>query len=121
MLASPHTNLLVSLVWIDMLALDGRFTAGLAARRMQDPRVRQFHDPGKWAGRALAESLGGPGKVAWDVYLFYAPGAVWGDSPPLPVRWTHQLSDSWADPAHYRHGASLVEELAQAMNELRGS
>jgi hypothetical protein len=108
----------VGIVWVHMVPSDSRFTAGLAARRMVGPSVRQFHDPGNLVGRALAEGLGAPGKVAWDIYLFYAPGMQWGAGPPTPQRWAHQLSDSWADPARYRPGGRLRKELRLAMEEI---
>jgi hypothetical protein len=111
----------VGIVWVNMLPLDGIATARLAAQSMQAPFVRHFHDAGKQAGRAVAQSLGVPGKVAWDVYLFYAKDGAWDHDPPSPIRWAHQLSGSWADPARYRHGTDLLEELYRAMNELTGA
>jgi hypothetical protein len=104
-----------------MLPLDGMVAARLVAQSMQASAVRHFHDPSKQAGRTVAQSLGAPGQVAWDVYLFYAKGGAWDQSLPSPTRWAHQLSDGWADPARYRHGNDLMEELYRAMNELTGA
>ncbi len=88
---------------------------------MRDPRVRHFHDPHKLVGKAIPQSLGGPGGVAWDVYLFYPKGSEWADSPPPPAIWAHQLQgSSWADPARYRRGNDLVAELQKAMEQLAG-
>ena len=111
----------MGIVWMNMLPLDGMVAARLAARSMQAPSVHHFHDPSKQTGRAVAQSLGAPGKVAWDIYLFYAQGAAWDQGPPPPTRWAHQLGDSWADPARYRHGSDLMAELCRAMTELTGA
>jgi hypothetical protein len=101
-----------------MLPLDNAATASTMALGMRAATVRNFHDPEKRACRAIAQSLGGQDALAWDVYLFYAKGAQWDTTPPTPVRWAHQLSASWADPARHRWGDDLVDELRQAMSQL---
>ncbi len=102
-----------------MLRWDGALTAKLLAATLRDPRVRHFHDPNRRAGRAVAESLGGYGKIAWDIYLFYAPGGEWSDTLPVPATWAHQLSDSgWADPARDHRGDDLAWQLHAAMMSL---
>jgi hypothetical protein len=104
-----------------MLPADNAVTARLQSLRMADPRVRHFHDPHRRAGRAIAQALGAPGQVAWDIYLFFPAGREWGETLPAPVHWAHQLGDGWADPAHYHSGQDLVAELARAMGELTAS
>ena len=118
----PHAEIGVGIVWVTMLPFDNVLTSSLMALTMRAPCVRHFYDPGKRAGRAIAQSLGGQGKVAWDGYLFYSTGVEWSDGPPSPARWAHQLSgSSWADPARYRRGSDLIEELYEAMHQLTGS
>ena len=115
----PDADISVSIVWINMLPSDNRIMAHVRAQTMQDPRVRHFHDPKKRVGLAIARSLGGRDKVAWDIYLFFAPGDEWDGGPPPPAWWAHQLSgSSWADPAHYHHGDDLIGQLRQAMADL---
>ena len=114
----PQADLSVSIVWTNMLPLDNRFTARRQAGKIADARVHHFHDPHKRVGRALAASLGAPGKTWWDVYVFYATGSESGDNPPPPARWAHQLSEAWADPARRHRGDDLVAELHKAMSEL---
>ena len=46
--------------------------------------------PSEWGGGD--DKHGG----AWDVFVLFAPGAVWHDRPPRPAFWTHQL-DSVTD------------------------
>ena len=100
-----------------MLPTDGGLTAQFAARGMPDARLRFFHDPDKAMGRAVAQSVGAPGQVAWDAYLFYAKGAEWRAALPAPTRWAHQLEDPWADPYRHFSGGELLQELARAMQE----
>ena len=106
-----------------MLAYDARDTAQRAADKMdRDPRLRQFYDPGRRAGIAIARGLGGDERaVAWDAYLLYAPGATWEDAPPVPFDWAHQLTASrWADHGRYHHGEDLIAALRAIMGRLRG-
>jgi len=105
-------GLSASILWIPMLPLDNALTAKLMAAKMRHPSVTQFYDPRKIAGRAIAQSLGGQGKAAWDIYLFYSKGVEWIDNPPQPYQWAHQLiASSWANPANYYTGNDLIEEL----------
>lgn len=117
----PQADIGIGIVWINMLPADNALAARLQSLRMSDPRIRHFHDPHRRAGRAIAQALGAPGQVAWDIYLFFSPGGEWGETPPAPIRWAHQLGDSWADPACYHTGGDLVAELARAMGELTTS
>lgn len=115
----PGADVSVSIVWINMLPLDSKETARVSARIIEDPRVRHFYDPERRAGKAIAGSLGGQGKTAWDMYLFYTKDSEWGNCPPTPVDWVHQLQgDSWADLARYHSGEDLIEELYRAMDGL---
>ena len=101
-----------------MLPEDGVETAERAARRFDDTWVEQFYDARHHAGKAIAAELGGPGEIAWDIYLFYPAGSLWQDAPPLPEAWMHQLSASWAQAAHRRCGAELTEHLHSTMDRL---
>jgi len=83
-----------------------------------DARVRQFYDPARHVGQAIAAGLGGAGQVAWDIYLFYTKEAFWGAVAPPPVRYVHQLGDWWAAPAYRRHGAALVAALRETMQQV---
>ena len=115
----PHPEVSVGIVWVNMLPLDNKVTASIMALTMRAACVRHFHDPDKLAGNVIARSLGAPGKVAWDIYLFYPKGIEWKESPPSPVIWAHQLSpSSWADPSRYYRREKLTEELHRAMDQL---
>lgn len=101
-----------------MLPNDSLEAATQAAGPFSDDRVRHFFDPHKEVGKAVAESLKWAGQIAWDIYLFYAPGQKWDDYPPLPVAYAHQLTNAWADRDHYRVAADLIEELRLSMAKL---
>ena len=116
----PHVDICVSIIWIHMLESDSKEAAREAARMMDDPRVRQFHDPERLVGRAIAGSLGSEDRIAWDFYLFYEQGLEWGERPPAPTAWAHQLSADWTDPARFHWAEDLVKELEQLMSELAG-
>jgi hypothetical protein len=94
-----------------MLTGDSEKTATQKAMRFNDPRVRQFWDPDQHSGKVVAESLGYNGRVAWDIYLFYAPEGKWLQHPPEPAGWMHQISEGWADRDHFFTGDDLMKEL----------
>jgi hypothetical protein len=85
---------------------------------LNDLRISHFYDTNKTIGKTIAESVGWAGNIAWDIYLFYAPGAEWIDAPPRPDYWMHQLSDAWAKNEHYRTGTDLQNELFASLQNL---
>ena len=101
-----------------MLVGDTAAAATRSAGIFAAPELCQFYDPERRAGHAIAESLGHPGEVAWDSYLFYPKGARWDDMPPRPVEWMHQLGAPWADRTRYHWGHALIERLDTVMRKL---
>ena len=99
------------IVWIDMLSEDSEKKATSSSAIFSDTHVTQFYDPDQLSRKAVAESLGWPGKTAWDIYLFYPAGSEWDQHPPHPVEWIHQLKADWADRKHFRTGSDLVDSL----------
>lgn len=118
--AFPEMETLVSIVWLHMLQGDSESSAEESARIFSDHPVRQFYDPNQQAGKAVAESVGWRGQVAWDIYLFYPVGGIWAKGPPTPSVWMHQLSEPWSDREHYRSGDDLVKALLETMKRLTG-
>lgn len=121
----PRADISVSVVWIQMPGFnDNEKTAAEIARTLSDRRVRHFYDPmaTHLAGKAFAKGLlKGGGGPAWDIYFFYKKGLEWDDGPPPPTEWVHQLGGGRrADPAHFRSGTDLVEELHEAMHRVTG-
>lgn len=104
-------------VWIDMLPAD-KWPAVQIAASIFEPyaHATQFHDPGRVIGSAVAASIGAPGRIAWDMYLFYGAGALWAERAPRPLDWAHQLGeDEWADPGRYYWREALPAALRSKM------
>ncbi|MBI2845000.1 MAG: hypothetical protein HYX86_00495 [Chloroflexi bacterium] len=117
--ACPQAGISLSIVWINMLPKDSKSAAEIASQIIPDPRAAHFYDPHRRAGKAVAQVLGGNGKIAWDIYLFYTSGQEWHETPPYPAVWMHQLSKShWADPARFRFGPDLIAALEEAVHTL---
>jgi hypothetical protein len=106
--------------WIDMLEDDSAAAAAQASSRFAAfPSAYHFHDPEREIGRAVAQSIGGVGKIAWDFYLLYARTAQWNQAPPAPVAWFHQLQEeSWAGPDHFRWDQALEPAIRQALEDI---
>jgi hypothetical protein len=112
----PDAEISITIVWINKLAADSREAAARSAGIFKDSRVCQFYDPQQLSGRAVADSLGWQGRIAWDIYLFYTAGSKWNDTAPSPVDWVHQLEDQWADSDRLRTGDGLVQAIKEIMN-----
>ena len=82
-------------VWIPMLLKDNKTTAEASTSLVSDPRALQYWDGDRSLGKAYGKVVKLPNKkqIAWDVYFDYGPDAVWGDAPPIPKEWMHQLGD----------------------------
>jgi len=102
-----------------MLPGDTETTAKEKAVIFNDPRARQFWDPDQLSGKVVAESIGYKGRVAWDIYLFYAPGEEWIQHPPEPAGWMHQISEDWADSEHFFSGDDLRKKLYETAQRLQ--
>jgi hypothetical protein len=89
-------KLKVYVVWIKKLIFDSRSAALGAMTQMPDRRTRHFWDPSGSLGRAYGKILDLPGKrrFAWDVYLVFDGKTRWGEAPPVPAFWMHQLGGS---------------------------
>jgi hypothetical protein len=95
-----------------MLQADDAEAARVAAEAFPRDRVEHAWDPDRRAGELFARMLG-LRRVAWDVYLLYAPGITWeGEEPPEPTSWMHQLPAAVdADPMGLLNTAKLPEQL----------
>ena len=101
-----------------MLAGDTEGAASHAATMFRDARVHQFYDPRRRAGHTIAHGRGWEGHIAWDIYLFYAQDALWGNEAPRPVTYLHQLRETWATPERRRRGPILFEALRDTLHQL---
>ena len=90
-------KLAVYVVWVPLLNLQDPATLQRHAHQYAKlippgPRVTHYSDPEAYAGKAYGPILGVPyGSPAWDVYLAFGADARWGDTPPVPNYFEHQL------------------------------
>ena len=87
-------RLKVYVVWLRRFPLiDTRDAAQEATHLVPDERSRQFWDGTGRLGKAYAKVIELPHKkkFAWDVYFVFGAKAKWGNAPPKPDFWMHQL------------------------------
>jgi hypothetical protein len=65
-----------------------------ATREVWDPRARHYWDGDGQLIAGYREVLGGFEEPVWDTYLLYGKDATWGDRPPAPAYWMHQLGSA---------------------------
>ena len=79
-------------VWLPVLGADNREAAEANFSILDEPRVRQFYDPGSKVGRwfhshviakdpRLASKKVFSYGIAWDAFFLYARDAGWQDEP----------------------------------------
>jgi hypothetical protein len=70
-------------IWLPMLAGDSR--SAWDSNVLDDPRVHEFWDGGRIAGRWFADQqlagLGGPGQIVWDAYYAFPSTSSWNAVP----------------------------------------
>lgn len=85
----------VYVVWTPVLREDDGPAADKAVEAVPDDRAVHFWDGDKSLGFLLGKIVTLPRgrKLAWDAYFAFDTTAKWGDAPPTPVFWMHQLAD----------------------------
>ena len=91
--AVADENMKVYVVWTPVLQEDNRQAAAEMMRLIPDSRAVHFWDEDKSLGFLLGTTVTLPrGRdLAWDVYFAFDATAKWGDVPPQPANWMHQL------------------------------
>jgi hypothetical protein len=106
-----RSNVKVYLVWSSQRGASQQ-DALSAKRLVRDDRVQHFWDSRQQVGRAYQAPLGlcAP---AWDVWMLFDTETWWGESPPAPVWWEHQLCEGpperWLDPDRFRVRAASLD------------
>ena len=112
----------VYVVWTPVLREDDRRAAVAAIGHVSGGRAEHFWD----ADKSLAFSLGKivtlprERKLAWDVYFVFDPKATWGNGPPKPSTWMHQLGTDKRTLDGDKLRAS-VEDLLKGLEKPDGS
>lgn len=90
-------KLAVYVVWVPLLNLQDPATLQRHAHQYAKlippgSRVTHYSDPGAYAGKAYGPILSVPyGSPAWDVYMAFGADVRWGNTPPAPAYFEHQL------------------------------
>ncbi len=101
-------------VWVPILPDDTPAAAEEATRLLPDGRTVHFWDVGGTLAPLFSGILKLPaGCPAWDVYMLYPPGAIWGDEVPVPAYWQHQLGGLTAAPR--LDGQAFADNLHQML------
>jgi len=116
-------KLAVYVVWVPLLNLQDPATLQRHAHQYArlippGPRVTHYSDPEAYVGKKYGPILGVPyGAPAWDVYLAFDAGARWGDAPPTPNYWEHQLGGMSGD--RYLDGPRFAEQVRMLLAKSR--
>jgi hypothetical protein len=112
-------KLAVYAVWVPLLNLQDPATLQRHAHQYaglipSGPRTSVYTDPQAYSGKKYGPILGVPyGSPAWDVYLTFSADARWGETPPTPAYWEHQLGG--LDSARYLDGPRFAEEVRKLL------
>ncbi len=87
-------KLKVYVVWLPRFPGDSRERAIEAMKLVPDSRASHFWDGDGSLGGAYGKVVDLPENqdFAWDVYFVFDPKEKWGDTPPVPDFWMHQLA-----------------------------
>jgi len=81
------------------------------------PRVTHYSDPGAYVGKKYGPIIAVPyGSPAWDVYFAFDANARWGDTPPMPNYWEHQLGGMSQD--QYLDGPRFAEQVRKLLAKI---
>ena len=120
--AEANADLRVYVVWLGVLSrLSPEALAGAArsaSRRINDPRVRHYLDPGYAVATPYRTILGLARQgddPAWDAFLLFDRAARWEEQPPAPADWMHQLGAG--PPARRLNADKLAESVRATLRE----
>jgi hypothetical protein len=85
-------------VWEPILKTDDERSSRKAVTLFPDERVKNYWVRTRAVGKLFQSPINLKGEPAWDVYLVYEPGILWGgDTPPEPTYFMHQLGGRLPD------------------------
>lgn len=85
-----ESNLRVFMVWLPISPGDDRAAAEGSASHITDPRVTHLLGADLVLTEVFKEPVGLEEGMAWDLFLLYDKGALWGETPPVPSSYMHQ-------------------------------
>ncbi len=106
------------IVWLPIFGGDFHGEQRNLSRTYRNKRVSYFSDSESLSGKIWERVLETGRVIAWDVYMLYGPDAKWGDEPPMPDFWMHQLDGVTKAPRlnEETFRAKLKEMLSQNNN-----
>ena len=106
-------------VWVPIIWSDFERSVPRATARLGDQRVSHYWDGQGELVRGYSPVLGLPREQpAWDVYLLFDRDAQWGNDPPAPLFWMHQLG---IDEERQLDGARLAAEVTRLLQQRAGA
>ena len=105
----------VYVVWEPILRTDKREVAVKATTFIPDSRAKHYWVDDHSVGNLFKDAIGLENEPAWDVYLLYPAGTKWGESPPVPEYFQHQLGGRL--PPEKRLNADGMAERIEALLE----
>jgi len=120
----PECDFRLYVLWLPVLEQDIIEAAeGMRARLPVDHRNWHFWDHSLIVSQAYHRVLQlaqrqRRHRVAWDIFLLYRASAVWGDVPPMPDFWMHQL---FLDDVPKLEVNILRGELQKMLDEEKGT
>lgn len=111
-------NLAVYAVWEPILRTDDERSSRKATILFPDDRVSNYWVDTQSVGELFQAPIDLTTEPAWDVYLVYAPGVVWGEEsgPPRPNFFMHQLGGRLPDEFRL-DGPKLAAVLQELTND----
>lgn len=110
-------NLTVYAVWEPILKTDDERSSRKATTLIPDDRVSNYWVDTRAVGELFQAPIDLTTEPAWDVYLVYAPGAMWEeDGPPRPDYFMHQLGGRLPDDLRL-DGVKLAAAIEEADDE----
>ena len=107
-------DLAIHVVWTPVLKADSYASSVSAQFKILDPRAVHYWDGDRNLGTAYGRQVELPRgrKFAWDIYFVYDQDTEWGDAPPQPADWAHQLG---FDERSLDKGAGLRRAVEAAL------
>ena len=97
--AHREASVRVVVIWLPVIESDTGPPTNRVRKPLQDPRVIEFWDPGRWASPKMMERAAlmarargeepdfGPDAIAWDLIALFPAGIAWEEPFPAPTWW----------------------------------